>query len=78
MIEVPLGAKVRCTDGVGGESTQVIVNPIDQQITHLVVQDKQLKPTEHLVPVVQIETSSSDEIRLKCTIAELEAMEPLV
>ena len=78
MIEVPLGAKVRCTDGVGGESTQVIVNPIDQQITHLVVQDKQLKPTEHLVPVVQIESSSSDEIRLKCTIAELEAMEPLV
>ena len=52
MIEVPLGTKVKCTDGVGGTSTQVIINPIDQQITHLVVQDKQLKPTERLVPVV--------------------------
>ena len=78
MIEVPLGAKVKCTDGVCGESTQMIINPINQQITHLVVQDKQLKPVEHLVPVAQVESSAAGEIRLHCTIAQLEAMEALV
>ncbi len=79
MAEVPIHAKVECSDGPGGESTAVIVNPVTSKVTHLVVEDKRADdPTPRLVPVDQIAATASDRIRLRCTRAELAEMHPFV
>ncbi len=76
MIDLPTKAEVHCSDGVAGRSTYVIVNPINRQMTHLVV--KSLLPPfhEYLVPVDQVEETTPDLIRLKCTRNDLSMMEP--
>ena len=35
MNEIPLKAKVQCTDSPCGVSTDVIINPVTKQVTHL-------------------------------------------
>lgn len=78
MIDLPMLAEVHCSDGIAGLSTYVIGNPINHQVTHLVV--KSLKPPfpEYLVPMGQVEDTAHHQIRLKCTQSELEKMEPFV
>jgi uncharacterized membrane protein len=76
MIDLPIKAEVHCSDGAAGRSTYVIVNPISRQMTHLVV--KSLLPPfyEVLVPVDQVEETTPDLIKLKCTQTDLSTMEP--
>ncbi len=38
-MEIPLNAQVECTDGVCGHSACVLINPVTDQVTHLVVQE---------------------------------------
>ncbi len=40
MKNIPINAKVECTDGPAGEETNIIINPTTRQVTHIVVQDK--------------------------------------
>ena len=40
--DIPMDAKVQCTDGKCGKSTFVIVNPVKQAVTHFVVKYKKL------------------------------------
>jgi sporulation protein YlmC with PRC-barrel domain len=73
-MEIPINAEVSCTDGVCGDTTCVIVDPIDEQITHVVVQENHGEYTEHLVPVAQVADTTPHQIRLRCTQAELAAL----
>lgn len=75
MIDLPMQAEVHCSDGIAGLSTYIIVNPINNQLTHLVV--KSLKPpfSEYLVPMNNVEETAPHQIRLKCTRSEMEKME---
>jgi sporulation protein YlmC with PRC-barrel domain len=73
-MEIPINAEVSCTDGVCGETTCVIVDPISEQITHVVVRDSHDEYTEHLVPLDQVVGTTSRKIRLHCTHTELTAM----
>jgi hypothetical protein len=76
MIDLPTKAEVHCSDGAAGLSTYVIGNPINHQITHLVV--KSIRPPFHetLVPVDQVEETTNNQIKLKCTRDDLNKMEP--
>jgi uncharacterized membrane protein len=75
-MEIPLNAKVECSDGSCGESVAAIVNPTTEEVTYLVVNDKHFpRPVPHLVPVELVEETSSDLVRLRCTAAELAEME---
>jgi hypothetical protein len=76
MIGLPTKAEVYCSDGIAGLSTYVVGNPINHQVTHVVV--KSLKPPfpEYLVPVDEVEESSPHLIKLKCTWDEMEKMDP--
>ena len=40
MKNIPLGAKVECSDGSCGQATHVIINPVNQEITHFVLVDE--------------------------------------
>jgi sporulation protein YlmC with PRC-barrel domain len=76
MIDLPMKAEVHCSDGAAGLSTYVIGNPTNRQITHLVV--KSIRPPfhEYLVPVDQVEETTGDRIKLKCTRDDLNKMKP--
>ena len=76
MINLPIKAQVHCSDGVAGRSTYIIGNPINAEITHLVVQSLLPPFHEYLVPVDQIEETSDGNIKLKCTRDELNKMQP--
>jgi hypothetical protein len=78
MIDVPVGAQVECADGPCGQSTRVIINPIAQQVTHFVIEEKGFLRTERLVPVAQVAKTGPDWIELRCTKNELANMEPFV
>jgi hypothetical protein len=73
-MEIPINAEVSCTDGVCGETTCVIVDPISEQITHVAVQESHGEYTEHLVPIAQVADSTPRQVRLQCTQAELAAL----
>jgi uncharacterized protein YrrD len=66
--EVPIKAKVRCIDGVAGTSEAVILDPLKQEVTHLVLRERGYPHTERLVPIDLITSTSDDEIDLGCSI----------
>jgi hypothetical protein len=71
-------ADIECTDGLDGESTHIIVDPAEQQVTHLVVRQRQFSHTEHLVSIDWVEQVAPERIRLSCTRDQLATVEPLL
>ena len=74
MINLPIKAEVNCTDGSAGVFTYVISNPINHQMTHLVVQSDLPPHYEYLVPVDQVAETTPNLIQLKCTQEEFQQM----
>jgi sporulation protein YlmC with PRC-barrel domain len=76
-MEIPLNAQVECTDGVCGRAVYVLINPILDEVTHLVVrEDSSL--TEYIVPVDVVTQTIAGTILIRCSKAELEKMDPFV
>jgi sporulation protein YlmC with PRC-barrel domain len=75
-MEVPLNVEVHCTDGRCGRSTHIVLNPATEQITHIVVREKQPSRIERLVPAVLISQTAAEVIVLDCTLEEFSALEP--
>jgi hypothetical protein len=76
--ESVVGAQVRCTDGIGGRVTQVIVNPVSQKVTDLVVKEDRWPQTRRMVPVKWVAKAKGRVIRLRCSRDELAKMGPFV
>lgn len=72
-----LGAPVSCSDGDLKELADVVIDPSQRRVTHLVVQ-----PRDDLARLVPISIARSGDqpgpsIDLDCTIAEFERLEPV-
>ena len=79
MKNIPLDARVECADGPVGKSTAVIIDPIEQKVTHFVVKGNNLPlARRRLVPVEQVKETSQKLIVLNCTKRELTRMEPFI
>jgi len=76
-MEIPLNVKVECTDGVCGRSVFVLIDPVADQVTHLVVKED-VSNTEYIVPVDFVAETIADTIRLRCNKAKLEKMHPFI
>ena len=74
MIDLPTNAEVNCSDGSAGIYTYAVSNPINHQITHLVVQSDLPPHYEYLVPFELVEETTSNQIKLKCTQTEIQQM----
>jgi sporulation protein YlmC with PRC-barrel domain len=74
-IDIPIGAGVECVDGVCGVSTHVVINPIKNQVTHLVVKENESPHVERMVPVEWVTQTTSNLIQLTCTKKELDRRE---
>jgi len=77
-MEIPLQAQVECTDGVCERSVYVLINPLVEQVTHLIVKEDSSPNTEYIVPVNVISETIADTIRLTCSKVELKQMKPFV
>ncbi|MGO8684345.1 MAG: PRC-barrel domain-containing protein [Thermoleophilia bacterium] len=68
-----IGSEVSCSDGVCGDLRRVIVDPVAKTLTHLVVEPKHGDGKGHLVSI-DLVTAAAEEITLRCTTAEYEAL----
>jgi sporulation protein YlmC with PRC-barrel domain len=70
-----IGSDASCSDGVCGEVSRVVVDPVARAVTHLVVEPKGRQGLGRLVPLDLVEATAGG-IRLRCSAAEFEALEP--
>jgi hypothetical protein len=74
-MDIPLNAKVSCTDGPCGRSNYLVLMPTNEEITHLVVGDGSYPETEYLVPIDRILESNPESIHLNCSLEDLSKMQ---
>jgi len=77
-MEIPLQAQVECTDGVCGRSAFVLIDPVADQVTHVVVKEDSSPNKEYIVPIDFATKTVADTIQLSCSKAELEKMHPFI
>ena len=79
MTDVPINAKVECKDGPCGKTTNLIVNPVNHKVTHIVVQAKDLpENSTRLVPVDKVTSVTREQVKLDCDKAELAKLAPFI
>jgi sporulation protein YlmC with PRC-barrel domain len=69
-----IGADVSCTDGPCGRLARVVIDPISHLVTHLIVEPRGHGPAR-LVSLELVDPAAG-EIRLKCTSAEFDSLDP--
>jgi uncharacterized membrane protein len=74
---ISIGSKVICTNGSGGKSTAVIVDPVSHSLTHIAVVEESLTHgEERLVPISHVIKTTRGEVHLDCTTEDILKMEP--
>jgi sporulation protein YlmC with PRC-barrel domain len=76
-MRLEIGNRVRCADGAYGELADIVIDPLEKRVTHLVVQPEQGEGEARLVPI-QLAKGSDDEqreIELECTLDEAQGFE---
>ena len=73
-ISFTIGADVSCEDGSCGTVKRVVVDPVAQAVTHLVVEPTHRQGLGRLVPV-DLADATADGMRLRCTLAEFERLD---
>lgn len=73
LTEFLIGAEVEAEDGRCGNLTRVVVDPVADAVTHLVVQTD--SGSARLVPV-QLADGGPAGLRLRCSIADMDMFEP--
>jgi len=75
MVPFRIGADARCTDGACGQVSRIIVKPVAREVTHLAVDPGHRRGPGRLVPVDLVDATTG-QIRLRCTLAEFQALRP--
>jgi hypothetical protein len=78
-MRLELGTPVDCADRSFGELADIVIDPSTRRVTHLVVQPHDRHDLARLVPVARAHTEATSDatISLDCTIAEINALEPI-
>ncbi|HEY2794677.1 MAG TPA: PRC-barrel domain-containing protein [Micromonosporaceae bacterium] len=69
-----IGSDVRATDGVCGVVNRVVIDPVADTVTHLVVEPKHHHNQGRLVPLALLDDGSSD-LRIQGTVADFDNLE---
>ena len=76
-MRLEIGNRVRCTDGVYGELADIVIDPLEKRVTHLVVQPERGEGGARLVPI-QLAKGGDDgqrEIELECALDDADGFE---
>lgn len=74
-MDIPINVDVVCASELCGRATSIIINPINDQVTHVVVTENGFPYIAHLVPVNNIFVATPNLIQLRCRKSELTKME---
>lgn len=74
-VQFTIGTSAECSDGTCGEVTRVIMDPVAEAVTHLVVEPQHRRGLGRLVPLSLIDATAG-QVRLRCTLAEFGDLEP--
>jgi sporulation protein YlmC with PRC-barrel domain len=66
-----IGTEASCSDGAVGKVSRVIVDPVAEKVTHVVVEPEHQRDSARLVPLDLVD-GAANGIRLHCTRAEFE------
>lgn len=77
-MEISIKAKVFCQDEYCGHIICVVINPMTDEVTHVVVEDDHFPYKERIVSVELIENSNSDSLHLSCNPDEFLKMEEFI
>jgi uncharacterized protein YrrD len=79
MMDIPIHAKVLCEDGGAcGHTTYVVINPVTEKMTHVVVQRTIWPNDQRLVPIELVTESAQDHIHLSCSKEQLAKMDTFI
>jgi sporulation protein YlmC with PRC-barrel domain len=72
-LRLELGCPVRCSNDVFGELSDVVIDPTDNRVSHLVVQPRHQHRLARLVPAESAVADSAEQgqISLSCTVEEV-------
>ena len=73
-IEFTIGAEVSCEDGICGRVSRVVVDPLAEVVTHLVVEPEHRQGLGRLVPI-DLADAVDGGIRLRCTLDDFEHLD---
>ena len=76
-MDIPINAKVYCQDKLCGYAQGVLLNPIEDIVTHIVVKESKNSHAERLVPIEMVDASLADNIHLKLDTSMLQNLPPL-
>jgi len=68
-----IGTEASCSDGPAGKVSRVIVDPLAEKVTHLVIEQEHRHGFGRLVPLDLVD-GTAGETRLRCTRAEFEKL----
>jgi hypothetical protein len=69
-----MGAAVRCDDGPCGYLGRLVVDPLSETVTHLIVEPRHRHARARLVPVAMIDADDA-ELRLRCSAVTFHALQ---
>ena len=71
-MRLEIGNRVRCTDAVYGELADIVIDPLEKRVTHLVVRPEHRKGEARLVPIELAKRiyDGQREIELECSLDE--------
>jgi sporulation protein YlmC with PRC-barrel domain len=74
-MDLPINAEVHCPDKLCGHLSHIILNPVSDKVTYVVVKSNKPPHNEYLVPVEMIIETSPNCIKLECSSDRLENMQ---
>jgi uncharacterized protein YrrD len=77
-MEIAMDAEVHCKDAVCGKTTKIILNPVSDKVSHVVVREHKAPHREVVVPVDRISEGTPELILLDMTSEELSKMDPFI
>jgi hypothetical protein len=75
-MDIPMNVEVRCADQPCGKSVALVMNPVTEAVTHLVVRETHPPHMERLVAADDVTKTTPESIELKYTTAQLAALDP--
>lgn len=75
-MDIPLNARVMSSDGAAGHTTDILVDPQTRTITHLVVRTAGMLGYDVVVPIADVIEATPEQVRVRLSQHELEALPP--
>jgi len=72
--EISTVSEVECTDGVCGKVVSVVIDPVQEVVTHLVVRTH-APVEERLVPASAIESATEERVKLRLSLSDVSKMD---